>query len=217
MKKKSNSFEEIYNKVNHNKYSQLTNISGKVEIKSSYKNFISNYKIPIIIVALIFLVLIIYTFRSNPLIILYCIIFILFIFGFAMYSSTYKLQLDEKNLKIYINFQEIKIKTDDLANIYLSREKMHLFCFPIYNYTLNFIYIKDNVPMRISLPTIMVNRKKLLKLFSMIETKMIKDEEEEIKEKEKTGRKVILVTIIVLTVILLGAFIIGAIISTVNK
>ena len=52
---------------------------------------------------------------------------------------------------------------------------MRLLFIPIYNYQLNIIYIKDDTPMIMSFPTVMVNRKSLVKLFSIIKTEKIKD------------------------------------------
>ena len=181
MKKKKysnkNNLKEIYLKVNHNKNSQLVEISGKAEVKSNVKNFLNNYKYIVITILILILILLIYTFKNNPIIILYCIGFMIALFLLAIYSASYKITLDEKELNVYINFQNTKIDSDSLANIYISKEKMHLFFIPIYNYNLNIIYIKNDTPMIMSFPTVMVNRKSLLKLFSIIKTEKIKNEE----------------------------------------
>ncbi len=184
-KRVKNNFKQIYEKVNHNKYSQLTNVSGKVQVKSNLTNLIKNYKTILILIIVILLGLFIYTFRQTPMTILYCVLFLLGLFAFYLYVGTYRLTLDEKNLNLYINFQKTTIDTNSLANIYVSRQKMHFFGFPIYNYLLNIIYMKDNEPMIITLPTVMIDRKNLLKLFSNIKTVKIKDEEEEKQEKRK--------------------------------
>ena len=181
MKKKKNSnknsLKAIYEKVNHDKYSQLVDISGKAEVKSNVKYFLYNYKYVIITLLILTLVLLIHTFISSPIVILYCIIFIIALFLLAMYSASYRITLDEKELKIHINFQTTVIDVNSLANIYLSQEKMRFFFIPIYNYNLNFIYFKDDSPVIVSFPTVMVNRKSLVKLFSIIKTEKIKDNE----------------------------------------
>ena len=169
------SLKRIYEKVNHTKRSQIVDISGNVEVKSNIKNFIFNYKYLLITIFILALILLIYTFRSNPIIILYCIAFLILIFAFAMYSSTYKISLNEKRLNVHINFQDTVIDSENLANIYLSREKMHLFFIPIYNYVLNIIYVIDNEPIIMSFPTVMIDRKALVKLFSIIKTEKIKE------------------------------------------
>ena len=168
-KKHSNkySLKEIYNRVNHNKYSQLVDISGKAQVKSNIVNFLYNYKYILITIFILILILLIYTFKSNPIVILYCLGFLFMLFLLAMYSSTYKITLDEKSLNIHINFQDTIIDSNNLANIYLSKEKMRLLGIPIYNYLLNIVYMKDNTPLIMSFPTVMIDRKALTKLFSI--------------------------------------------------
>lgn len=212
-KKNLNNFKEIYKKVNHNKYSQITNISGKAELKSNLKNFIYNYKILLIILLTIFLILLIYTFKSNPIVILYCLGFLLAFILLIMYSCTYRVTLDENALNLYINFQQTTIKSDDLVNIYISKQKMHFLGFPIYNYLLNIIYVNNDSPLLISLPTVMINRKKLVKFLSIIETKKIKDEEEEIIAKEKNNKIVIITIISVIAIFILVSAILVVIFS----
>ena len=69
-----NNIKEIYKRVNHNKYSQIIDISGNAEVKSNAKNLLYNYKFIIITISILLLILLIYTFRNNPIVILYCII-----------------------------------------------------------------------------------------------------------------------------------------------
>ena len=198
-----NSLKEIYNRVNHNKYSQLVEISGKAQVKSNIVNFLYNYKYILITVFVLILLLLIYTFKSNPIVILYCLGFLLILFLLAMYSATYKISLDEKKLNIYINFQSTTIDSNNLANIYLSREKMHLFGIPIYNYSLNIIYLMNNTPMIMSFPTVMIDKKALTKLFSIIKTEKIKDEEEEIELNKKNTKAIIFSIILGITIFII--------------
>ncbi len=172
-----NNLKEIYNKVNHSKYSQIVDISGKVEVKSNMIHFINNYKYLLIAILLIILILLIYTFKTNPIVILYCLIFMIALFLLAMYSATYKIQLDENRLNININFQNTIIDANSLATVYLSKEKMHLFFIPVYNYLLNIVYMKDDTPMIMSFPTVMIDRKSLVKLFTVVKTEKIEKEE----------------------------------------
>ncbi len=177
-KSKKLSMKEIYNKCNHDKYTQITEIKGRSEVKSNYKNFIINYKIPMLIIFLILLALFIYIFRNNPILILYCFGIILLFFIFAIYNCTYKLRLNEKTLDLQINFQRTQIKTDDLVTIYLSSEKTRFLGIPMYSYSLNIIYAYNEKPMLITIPTVMSNKKQIVKLFANIETEKIKTEEE---------------------------------------
>lgn len=126
---KGRTIGDIYTKVNHNKYSQITKISGKSELKSNYKNFIINYKFIIIILSVILICLLIYTFRNNLILVVYCLGLLLALFLFSLYNCTYKIKLDEKSLDLQVNFQKNTILTEDLINIYLSRETTRFFRF----------------------------------------------------------------------------------------
>lgn len=214
---KGRTLGDIYNKVNHNKYSHITKISGKSELKSNYKNFIINYKFLIIVLILILLCLLIYTFKDNLILVVYCLGLLLLLFLFSIYNCTYKLKLDENSLDLQVNFQKTQILTRDLVNVYLSREKVRFFGFPIYSYTLNIIYIVNENLTAISLPTVMASRKQLMKLFSIFETEVLKNEEEEIQKEEKNKRTVILTIISVAAIVLLVASFIIAIISVIKR
>ena len=51
--------------------------------------------------------------------------------------------------------------------------------FPIYSYSLNIMFIKNEETMLITIPTVMSNKKQILKLFSNLEIKTVKKPEEE--------------------------------------
>ena len=120
-------------------------------------------------------------------------------------------------MDLQVNFQKTQILTRDLVNVYLSREKVRFFGFPIYSYTLNIIYIVNENLTAISLPTVMASRKQLMKLFSIFETEVLKNEEEEIQKEEKNKRTVILTIISVAAIVLLVASFIIAIISVIKR
>lgn len=66
-------WEDVYKKCNHNKYSEIKEIGENLELKSNCQNFVKNFGIVILILSLICLSIFIYTFRNNPLSILYCV------------------------------------------------------------------------------------------------------------------------------------------------
>lgn len=72
-KSKKLKFAEVYIKCNHNKYSEIKEIKGKAELKSNCQNLFKNYGIIILILVVIFMAIFIYTFRNNPISILYCV------------------------------------------------------------------------------------------------------------------------------------------------
>lgn len=216
-KVKNKNMSSIYEKCNHNRYSQLTEISNDLIIESNCRNFILNYKISIIVIFLLVMALFIYTFRNTPVLIFYSLGFLLALFLFSTYNCTYKIRLNKKALTINVNLQKTQINTKNLVNIYLSKERMRFFGFPIYNYSLNIIYLQDEKPMIITLPTVMINRKLLVKFFSGIKVQKIKDEEEEIERKNKDKKTVIKAIIFISIIVIIVALIVGGIFYNIHR
>lgn len=206
-------FAEVYNKCNHNKYSEITEIKGKSELKSNCKNFFKNYGMIILIITLICLGIFIYTFRNNPISILYCFGIIILLFLLSLYNSTYKITLNDKELSIYSNLQKETIDSSRIINIYISKKKLRFMGIPFYAYTINVIYLQDNNQMMISLPTVMLSPKQVIKFFSTMSIVKIKDEEEEIEKKEKDKKTVIKTIFYVTFAVLLVASIIYGIVN----
>ena len=75
-KTNSNNWDMVYKKCNHNRYSKFNGVKNPVELKSNFANLLKNCYIAIIAFLIIALVLLIYTFQSNPMIIVYCLIFL---------------------------------------------------------------------------------------------------------------------------------------------
>ncbi len=214
-KKKSNKlkFAEVYDKCNHNKYSKITEIKEKVDLKSNCQNLFKNYGVIILIMTLICLAVFIYTFRNNPISILYCFGIIILLFILSLYNSTYKITLSDKELIIFSNLQKEKIDIANLINIYMSKKKMRFMGIPFYAYTINAIYLQNDNQMMISLPTVMLNPKQVIKFFSTMKIVKIKDEEEEIERKEKDKKTVIKTIFYVSFAVLLVASIIYGIVN----
>ena len=83
-KTNSNNWDMVYKKCNHNRYSKFNGVKNPVELKSNFANLLKNCYIAIITFLIIALVLLIYTFKSNPMIIVYCLIFLA---GLFVYES----------------------------------------------------------------------------------------------------------------------------------
>lgn len=188
-------WKAVYDKCNHNKYSKITEINGNLELRANCKNFFANFGAIILIVLLIFLIMFIYAFKSNPMAILYCFGIIIALFILALYNSTYKLTINSKELHLQSGFEQNKLNIEDIINIYLSKTKMRFLGFPVNAYSINIIYNQkdannENKQILFTLPAIMLDKKQVIKFFSGIKTIKIKDEEEEIKEKEKNNKLV---------------------------
>ncbi len=204
---------DVYSKCNHNKYSEITEVTEEVQLKSTMQNFFKSYGIIIIVMSLICLALFIYAFRNNPVSILYCVGIVIALFIFSLYNSTYKLSITTKEVSLFSNMQKEKIPIENVINIYLSRNKMRFMGFPFYSYLLNIIYVQGDNQMIYSLPTVMLSPKQMIKFFDNIKTVKIKDEEEEQERKEK-DKKTVLKTIFYVTfIVLLVVSIIYAIVN----
>ncbi len=182
-------YKDVYNKVNHNPYCQITNITQKYTIKSNVKNFLKNSWKTLLIIFIILTAIFIYTFWNNLIVVLYCLLLILFLLITTIFYNSYKITLEEECLKFKINMQENIIPYDKLANIYLSKEKTTFFFIPFYYYNLKitYLYEKDKLGM-FSFPTFMLNKKDIIKFFSCFEVEAYKDEQEKL-EKENKDKK----------------------------
>lgn len=203
---KKQTFKEIYEKVNHNPYTRVTNILQQGIIKSNIKNFIENYGKVILTIFCIILLVFLYTFRNNLIIILYALILLLALFAITIFYNTYKLSLEKDSLKLKINFQTNIIPYNKLLGIYTEKNRKRLFFFPIYYYNLKITYLADQKD-RINiytLPLVMVNKTELLKFFSSFEYETFKEQEESKNDNEnkKNMCKALVISIGILLIIL---------------
>ena len=84
-------FKNIYKKVNHNPYCQITDILKKCTLKSNVKNLFANSWKVILITLLVLLAIFIYTFWNNLIAVLYCVLLILFFFIATICFNSYKI------------------------------------------------------------------------------------------------------------------------------
>ncbi len=202
-------WSNIYTECNHHKYSKIINILYQAKIKSNFKNFIKSNKVILLFSTIIVLMLLFYTFRTDLLLVLYSVLFFFAMFLIILYYSTYTLTLAKTKLELNINFKKYNILLEDLVNVYLSKSKTSFFGFPIYAYSLNIIYIENDKPMIITLPTIMLDKKKTISFFKCFEIEIIKDEEAENEKIERNTKKMILQLIKILLIVIVVAIFIG--------
>lgn len=197
-------WSELYKVCNHNKYCQITKVFRKYTMKSNIKNFIQNYGKILLGIVIIFLALLIYTFRSNLIIVFYCSILLFFMFLMASFNSTYKISLEEDKLIANINFADTIISYDKLENIYLSKEKFKILFMPIYYYSLKVsYYISDDRVNILSFPTLMLNKKNVKELFESFEVQSYKKDDDEIENMDKKNQyKAIAIVAAILFIIL---------------
>ncbi len=210
---KKESWKELYTKCNHNKYSQITKVLQTYNIKSNIKNLLNNYGISILIGLIILLLLLIYTFRSNLIIVLYCIILLAFMALMTIFYSTYKITLKEDKLITRINLQDNIIPYTKLNNIYLSRERVRIFFIPIYTYSLKVTYFIDEEKINIlTFPVIMLNKEELNKFFKCFEVESFKNQDEEIEKENKDRLNTYKAIGIVIAIVFAIIFIVSTII-----
>lgn len=175
--------KDIYEKVNHNPYCQITNILKKFEIKSNIKNLLQNYGKIILIFGAIIMVALVVTFWNNIEIVLYSVGILLLLSILSIVYNTYKISFNENSLQYKINFQTTCISYDKLVNIYIDKKTVKLFFIPIPYYNIDIVYVIDDEKLNIlSFPTIMLNKKDIVKLFSCFEVKEYKKQNEKSKK-----------------------------------
>lgn len=211
--KKTNklTWKMVYQKCNHMRFSQVTNVLKTAKISSNIGNLLKNYGKIILFSFLVILIILIITFWNNLSILLCAVLLLIALCAFAILYGSYYIKLEEDGVKFKINFGENSIPYNKLIGIYLTKKKKRVFLVPIYYYALEITEYVDKEKMNIySFPTIMLNKKELINFFNSFEVKIIKDEEEE-EQKQNEERKnfhkaigiVIGIILIILFVILL--------------
>lgn len=209
-------WKDIYNKCNNKLYCQITNIEGKTSLHSNFKVFVKNNKIKLIIFTIAFFTLLLYAYKLNFVTIGVAIILTLILIFGLIYNNTYTIETKKDKLLCNVDFNKMTIKYSDLLNVYLSRKNSKiLIFFPVYNYFLNIIFIKDEQQVCMTLSTIMLDKNELLKFFENFNFEVLPQQEQEderIKE-DKQAKKAIYITT---TIVLIVAFIILMVIFAVK-
>ncbi len=200
-------WKSVYQKCNHSRFSQITNVLRTAKIKSNVGNLLKSYGKIILIVFLIVMIFLIATFWNNLNILFYAILLTFALCIFAIVYGTYYINLEEQGVRFKINFQETNIPYNKLIGIYLTRKKKRFFFIPIYYYALEITEYVDKEKMNIySFPTIMLNKNEVIKFFDSFEVNVIKSEEEEEKiqnEEKRNFHKAIGIVIAILLIIVL--------------
>lgn len=200
-------WKSVYQKCNHSRFSQVTNVLRTAKIKSNVGNLLKSYGKIILIVFLIVMIFFIATFWNNLNILFYAILLTFALCIFAIVYGTYYINLEEQGVRFKINFQETNIPYNKLIGIYLTRKKKRFFFIPIYYYALEITEYVDKEKMNIySFPTIMLNKNEVIKFFDSFEVNVIKSEEEEEKiqnEEKRNFHKAIGIVIAILLIIVL--------------
>lgn len=206
-KKEKLTWKNIYQKCNHSRFSQVTNVLETAKVKSNVGNLIKSHGKIILLIFLAILLFMGVTFWNNINILFYAMLLVVALCILAIIYGTYYINLEEKGIKFKINFQENMIPYNKLIGIYLTKKKKRFFFIPIYYYALEITEYVDKEKMNIySFPTIMLNKKELINFFNAFEVNVIKSEEEEEEKKneqKKSFYKALWIVIAILIIILL--------------
>ena len=208
----------VYQKCNHMRFSQVTNVLKTAKISSNIGNLLKNYGKIILFSFLVILIILIITFWNNLSILLCAILLLIALCAFAILYGSYYIKLEEDGVKFKINFGENSIPYNKLIGIYLTKKKKRVFLVPIYYYALEITEYVDKEKMNIySFPTIMLNKKELINFFNSFEVKIIKDEEEEEQKQNEERKKFHKAIGIVIGIILIILFVISLILYAFSK
>lgn len=211
-------WKKVYQKCNHSKFSQVTNVFKKAKINSNVINLLQNYGTIILIGLIIILTILIITFWNNISILLCALLLLFALCAFAIVYGTYYIKLDEDGVKFKVNFQDNIIPYNKLIGIYLTKMKKRFFFIPIYYYAIQITEYVDKEKMNIySFPTIMLNKKELINFFNSFEVKIIKEEEEEEQKKEEERRNFHKAIGIVIGILLIILFVVSLILYAFSK
>lgn len=199
-------WKSVYQKCNHSRFSQVTNVLETAKIRSNIRNLLKNYGKIILITFIVIMIFLIATFWNNLTILFYAVLLLIALGIFAIIYGTYYINLEEDGVKFKINFQENKIPYNKLIGIYLTKKKKRFFFIPIYYYAIEITEYVDKEKMNVySFPTIMLNKKELIQFFNSFEVKVIKSEEEEeekLNEEKKSFHKAIGIVALILLIII---------------
>ena len=211
-------WKSVYQKCNHNRFSQVTNILETAKIKSNVGNLIKNYGKIILVAFLIIMIFLLVTFWNSLNILVFALLLMLALCIFAIAYGTYYINLEEDGVKFKINFQDNKIPYNKLIGIYLTKKKKRFFFIPIYYYALEITEYIDEEKMNIySFPTIMLNKKEVIKFFNAFEVNVIRSEEEEEKKQNEDKKNFYKAIGIVITILLIILLIISIILYAFNN
>lgn len=211
-------WKKVYQKCNHMRYSQVTNVLKTARINSNVANLLKNYGKVILFSFLVILIILIITFWNNLSILLCAVLLLFALCAFAIVYGSYYIKLDEDGVKFKVNFQENSIPYNKLIGIYLTKMKKRFFFVPIYYYAIQITEYVDKEKMNIySFPTIMLNKKELINFFNSFEVKIIKDEEEEEQKKEEERKNFHKAIGIVIGILLIILFVISLILYAFSK
>jgi len=205
-------WDKVYEGSNNSQFSQLIDIKKESILKSNITNFAKSNKIVLTIVTIIFIATLVVAFWKVPLMIVLSALIMAFFLLLIILHNTFVLKVSPKMVTLKTMFQKNEIKTSDIVTIYMNKNKTRFFFIPIYTYSLNIIYYRDDIYYNITLPTVMMDKKVVTNFFKTIECDVDKEtikKQEKIDQKEQAVLKLFVTTSIIAIILV---FVIAAII-----
>lgn len=145
MKEKKLKWKDVYNNTKKRKYCEITGIKQEdIEIESNSFKVLKERKYIVLIVSLIVIGLLIWTFRSDIKVLLILVGFFIladicfFVFNYFKFKAT------KDGLYIRFGFQQGKISYEKLKSVYISRFNEYSFLIPVSKvYSIVLRYIDD--------------------------------------------------------------------------
>lgn len=124
-------WKDIYNENSKRRYCEITGIKKEdVELESNSFKFLKEKKYLVLVIALIIIALLVYTFRNDLKILLIVLAFFA-IAGICLFLFNYfKFKCLKDGLYVRFGFQEGKFSYDKLKGIYLSKFNDYSFLIP---------------------------------------------------------------------------------------
>ena len=137
--------KDIYRENLERKYRNVINTKGKeAELKSIPLDAVKKHKYVIIIISLITILIILFSFRNNINTFFIVLGFLIFMGLTAFYFNNYSMQCKKDVLSLKWNFQKFDLPYSHLKSIFLSRDFSGLQVLPMMTYNIVIRYI-DNL------------------------------------------------------------------------
>lgn len=202
-------WKDIYNSNKDRRFCEITGIKKEdVEIKSNSFKVLKEKKHIVLVIAIILIAILLYTFR-NDIKIFFMVIGFFVVAGACFFIFNYfKLKCTKDGLYVRFGLQEGLFKYDKVKSVYLSKFNDYSFLIPARTYSVVIRYIDNNNKIKeLSFANHFLDKQETLDFLENFEIKELQEERYVNFEKFKVLKKVAKITLIVLLVL----FIIGSI------
>lgn len=202
-------WKDIYNNNQARRFSEITGVKQEdVELESNSFNFLKEKTYIVIIIALLFLGLIFYTFKYNIKIFLMVLAFFAIAGVCFFYFNYFKLKAQKEGLYVKFGIQKGVFSYEKIKSVYLSKYNDNSFLIPSKTYNIVIRYIDGiNRIRELSFPNYFLKKEDTVKFLENFEIKEAENEKFVAYEKYKLFKRIGKTVLIVLFIL----FIIGVV------